>query len=248
MDYRLENLSEDDFEKLVNTLCQKILGIGVVSFSKGRDGGRDGRFTGTADNYPSKADAWTGQFIIQAKHTSDYNASCSDRAFFGIKTSIVNGEIEKIKVLRSKNEIDNYLLFTNRKETENRENAKKHIKQETGLENVDIIGKETLHGFLSQHEDIAKSFKLGRYAQPLNLTEFDIKEVITAFGKQVKTIKNINAITDQQLLGISKEKKNSKNSLSKDYYDNQIKGRSLQYFAQIDDFLQQSEDLTYSTR
>jgi hypothetical protein len=45
MDYKLENLSEDDFEKLVNILCQDILGMGTVSFTKGRDGGRDGRFT-----------------------------------------------------------------------------------------------------------------------------------------------------------------------------------------------------------
>ncbi len=120
MDYRLENLSEDDFEKLVNILCQKKLGTGTVSFSKGKDGGRDGRFKGTANSYPSDKDLWNGKFIIQAKHTTDYQASCSDNTFFGNKTSLINGEIDKIKKLKSNGEIDNYLLFTNRKETENR--------------------------------------------------------------------------------------------------------------------------------
>ena len=136
MDYRMENLSEDDFENLVNTLCQKILGTGTVSFSKGKDGGRDGRFNGTANDYPSKSKPWSGQFIIQAKHTSDYKASCSDKAFFGYKTCIVNKEVEKVQKLKANGEIDNYLLFTNRKETGSRENAVKHICNETGLKNV----------------------------------------------------------------------------------------------------------------
>ena len=39
MDYRLELLDEDTFEKLVNRICQNILGMGVVSFTPGKDGG-----------------------------------------------------------------------------------------------------------------------------------------------------------------------------------------------------------------
>ncbi len=128
MDYRLENLSEDDFEKLVNVLCEELFGMGTVSFSKGRDGGRDGRFTGTANKYPSESSKWSGKFIIQAKHTTDYQGSCSDNPFYGNQTSLINAEIKKIKVLKANNEIDNYLLFTNRKETDSREKATLHIK------------------------------------------------------------------------------------------------------------------------
>lgn len=130
MDYRLENLSDDDFEKLVNTLCQKILGTGVVDFSKGRDGGRDGRFSGTANEYPSKVEPWNGRFIIQAKHTEDYKASCSDKPFYDNESSIVNKEVIKLnKLLQEGEVIDNYLIFTNRKETESRENAVQYIKE-----------------------------------------------------------------------------------------------------------------------
>lgn len=48
MDYHLYDLHASEFENLVNSICQKILGTGVISFSDGKDGGRDGKFTGTA--------------------------------------------------------------------------------------------------------------------------------------------------------------------------------------------------------
>ncbi len=247
MDYRLENLSEDDFEKLVAMLCQKKLGMGTVSFSKGKDGGRDGRFEGKANSYPSMAEPWYGKFIIQAKHTTDYQASCSDNPFFGNKTSLINGEIEKTKELKANGEVDNYLVFTNRKETANREDAITHIKRETGLRNVEIIGKETIHNWLMQHDDIAKTFKIGKYALPLTLTEFDIKEVIIAFGKQTSVLRTIKAITDEDIIRtIPKEEKNKVNNLSLEYYENQIRRKSQLYFEDIDRFLSDFNNQEYA--
>jgi hypothetical protein len=244
MDYRLENLSSDDFEELVNQLCQSVLGMGTVRFSKGKDGGRDGRFEGTAQSYPSAAEPWQGKFIIQAKHTSSHQASCSDSAFFGQQKSLVNTEIEKVKRLCANGEVENYLLFTNRKETSSRDHAVAHIKRETGLQNVDIIGRKTLHSWLAQNDGIARRFKIGWYALPLTLTEFDIKDVITAFGNQMEAIKQIHIITEEALLvNTPKDEKNELNQLSPSYYHNQVAGRSLQYFAQIDDFLQRDDDL-----
>ena len=238
MDYRLENLSEDDFESLINMLCQKVLGNGTVSFARGKDGGRDARFEGTANCYPSEVEKWSGKFIIQAKHTTDYKASCSDNPFFGNKSSLINDEIEKVKVLKNNGEIDNYLLFTNRKETASREDIVRYIKTKTDLTKVDIIGKETIHSWLSQYDDIAKQFKIGLYALPLILTEFEIKDIIIAFGKQVSAIRNINIISDEDIISnIPKEEKNKLNNLSKEYYDNQIRRKSQQYFEDIDTFL-----------
>lgn len=244
MDFRLENLSDGDFERLVNILCQRVLGTGVVSFSKGKDGGRDGRFTGTANEYPSKQSPWVGKFIIQAKHTDNYNASCSDNPFFGNKTSTVNSEIEKVNILKSKGEIDNYLIVTNRKESEAREDAVKHIIVETGLTNVDIIGKETIHNWLLEYDDIAKQFKLGRHfrEQPLQLTDFDIKDAIIAFGKETPRIKVIQPITKYLL----KNQKNKLNNLSQHYYDAQIRHRSLEYFEAIDAFLSDPKNEGYT--
>src|SRR5690606_27840310 len=99
------------FEKLVNTICQKILGTGVISFSQGKDGGRDGVFTGTATDYPSHTQPWQGKFIIQAKHSASSVASCSDAGF----QRTIADEFIKLKKLRKSGDADCYLLFTNRK-------------------------------------------------------------------------------------------------------------------------------------
>ena len=69
MKYAYEDLSEDQFEKLVVLLCQRLLGISVQGFAKGPDGGRDAKFNGTAELHPSKAAPWVGTVIVQAKHT-----------------------------------------------------------------------------------------------------------------------------------------------------------------------------------
>jgi hypothetical protein len=234
IDYRLENLSEDDFERLVNMLCQKVLGTGVVSFAKGKDGGRDGRFEGTANTYPSEAEPWKGKFIIQAKHTSNHSASCSDRDFIDNKSSIINEEIKKVQNLKRNGEVDNYLLFTNRKETPSRENAREHIKTETRLMYVDIIGKETLISWLAQHQDIRKMFRLDRFEMPVDFYDKDIREVIVAFHGTLPRGKDVSPpILDRP--GI--EKKNEINKLEKSYYENIILDDLTRFHGKILDFL-----------
>ena len=79
--YPLHNLNDKDFEDLSALICKKILGTGTVVFSTGKDGGRDAKFTGKANNFPSEEPPWDGKFIIQAKHTTNPIASCSDSEF-----------------------------------------------------------------------------------------------------------------------------------------------------------------------
>lgn len=239
MDYRLELLSEDNFERLVNRICQKVLGTGVIVFSKGKDGGRDGKFTGTSQNFPSATVPWTGKFIIQAKHTDNPIASCSDKDF----KTIVNNEIEKAKKLKQKNEIDCYLLFTNRKYSGVKgEQLLSKIKKDTGLENVEIIGKESLNDmYIKPNRDIIKEFQLDLMHIPFDFSENEIKNIITGFHKnlpqlttsiesQVEKIKS-----DYERIGL--EDKNKKNSLSKEYYENEVLASSLQDFEKITSFL-----------
>jgi hypothetical protein len=243
MDYRLENLSEDDFERLVNVLCERILGSGVVSFSKGKDGGRDGRFEGVANKYPSESKSWRGKFIIQAKHTSDYQASCSDKPFFGNQESIINGEILKIKKLKANNEIDNYLLFTNRKETESREKAREYIKQETKIDNVDIIGKETLHNWLSQYRDIIKQFELNKFTMPFEFYDKDIKEIIIIFYNTLPKIKTLGSLVLERP---HIEHKNKINSLDSAYFENIILDDLNRYRNKILEFLENPINSEYA--
>lgn len=243
MDYRLENLSEDEFERLVNTLCQKVLGTGIVDFAKGRDGGKDGRFTGTANEYPSKTKPWSGKFIIQSKHTTNYKASCSDRPFFGNLTSTINTETEKVKKIKANGEVDNYLLFTNRKETGNRETAIEHIKNTTGLINVDIIGKDTIHRWLSQNRNIIKQFGLDKFTMPIEFYDKDIREVITIFHDTLPKIKDkMELILDRPRI----ELKNRINNLDRSYYENVIVNDLNRYRNQILDFLENPINAEYA--
>jgi hypothetical protein len=239
MDYRLDLLHEDEFENLINRICQRVLGTGVISFSKGKDSGRDGKFTGTAQNFPSAINPWAGKFVIQTKHTNNPIASCSDNDF----KTIVNNEIEKIKKLKQKNEVDCYLLFTNRKYSGVKgTQLLSKIKRDTGLENVEIIGKESLNDmYVKPNKDIIREFQLDLMHIPFDFSENEIKNIITGFHKNLhhltSTIKSqVEKIkSDYERIGI--EDKNKKNSLSKEYYENEVLAVSLQDFEKITSFL-----------
>ena len=240
MDYRLEEINDIKFEELINTICQKILGIGVITFAEGKDGGRDGKFDGTAENYPSKVDSWKGKFIIQAKHTSNPNASCSDSDF----EKLINIEIPKIKILKNEGEIDNYLIFTNRKYTGIKgERLLKKIKKETGLKNIAIIGKENINNlYLNQNRDIVKLFQLDKHHIPFDFSDEEIKDIIIEFKKQLPKISDeVKAkVSDVKydFNDIEKDIKNQKNFLSLEYYQNEILSKSLMDFDKIKYFLE----------
>jgi hypothetical protein len=63
--FPLYDLNDQEFEKLVVLICERILGSGTINFSTGADAGRDAKFTGKAQNFPSKTSPWEGKFIIK---------------------------------------------------------------------------------------------------------------------------------------------------------------------------------------
>jgi len=142
MKYPLENLTDDkEFEDLVALICEKILGTETIIFSVGKDGGKDAIFNGTANKFPSETNPWKGKIIIQAKHTQRPNASCSDSDF---KKILEYEVIPSIKKLKENNEIDYYLLFTNRKLSGIQyKKIEDLISTQTDVENI-IIGKERI--------------------------------------------------------------------------------------------------------
>ncbi|AIM39252.1 hypothetical protein KO02_23100 [Sphingobacterium sp. ML3W] len=247
MDYRLELLEDSVFEKLANRICQDLLGMGVISFAQGKDGGRDGKFHGVASCFPSTNEPWKGKFIVQAKHTSNVIASCADKDF----SSIIDLEIKKIKKLKENNELDCYVLFTNRKYSGiSGEDILKKIKKETGLENVIIIGKESLNDlYINPNKTIIKEFGLDLHHIPFDFSENEIKEIIGAFRGQLGSL-SIELIAEVEKIKfdldrIKIEEKNKKNTLSQSYFENEILAHSLQDFEKIQSFLSdvRNEDL-----
>lgn len=226
MKYPLENLTDLEFENLVALICGEILGTGTMVFSYGKDSGRDAEFNGTANDFPSKSKPWSGKIIIQAKHTRRNNASCSESDFQSIlKTSV----IPAIQKLKKKNEIDYYLLFTNRKLSGGQHPKIEDIfNTNTGIENR-VIGLEQIEFWINQYPKIAKT--LNKLFLPLNFNENDLKEIINSFSKVDKKKGDLPKIPKRDI-----EKKNEINNLSKEYFNNVIK-RNLIYLEQIREFL-----------
>lgn len=241
-DYHLHELSTQEFQALVVHICQKVLGTGTINFSEGPDGGKDGKFEGTSNQYPSAASPWNGKFIIQAKKKNNPNASCSDAEF---KTQVLDKEIPKIKKLRQNGEIDNYIIFTNRKLSAGAEQEhKKYLQDELGLSNIAIFGVEVITIWLDANPAIVKACNLNRFRDPLRMHSDDIKDVIIAFyndREQVATQFDSKYSFDY----ISLEKKNELNKLSEEYFK-YIKENSESSFNAITVFLKKPINKKYA--
>ncbi|PVX44931.1 hypothetical protein C8C85_0689 [Flavobacterium sp. 103] len=228
MKYPLENLTDTEFENLVALICSEILGIGTVIFTDGKDGGRDAKFYGKANNFPSKSKPWDGKIVIQAKHTDKINASCSDSPF---QTILKNSVIPAINKLKTDKKIEYYLLFTNRKLSGIQDAKIEDVFEEkTGIENR-LIGLETIELWLKKYPSIAKALNLNKLLLPLSFDENDLKEIINSFSKIDKKKGDLSKIPKRDI-----EKKNELNNLSNEYFSNVIK-KNLIYLDQIRDFL-----------
>lgn len=232
MKYPLHHMNEDDFEQLVVFICIHLLGEGTIPFAQGRDGGRDGKFIGKANCIPSNAKPWDGKVIIQAKHTIKENASCSDSDF----NSIINKNvIPAMKKLKASNDIEYYLLFTNRKLTGDRESAiQKQIYDETGVENI-LMAEEKIQMLLAQYPDVVKSADLNKLLLPFVFDETDLKDVILLMHEEFKNDKYEKIKSTFVFPGL--EKKNELNVLSEEYFNSVIQN-SIDDFDRIEKFLQ----------
>ena len=232
-DYRLYELSSSEFEDLVIHICHRILGMGTLNFSEGPDGGRDGKFEGVANSFPSNASPWNGKFIVQAKRNANSVASCSSADF---KTKIIDKEIPKLKKLKQNNELDNYILFTSRKlSAEAHVTHVNYVKKEIGIDNVEILGQEKICLYLTEHSDLVKICNLDRYRNPLRINADDVKQVITAFYQKRQEI-DVKDEARFSFKHVKLDEKNELNKLSEQYFK-YIQENSQSYFEQITKFL-----------
>ncbi len=246
--YRLTLMHPEDFEEMTVRIFQELLGIGIKGFATGRDGGRDGIFEGKADKYPSDKLPWKGKFVIQAKHSSVDNSSCADKDFFGNKSSVINKEVSNIKKLKNQGQLDNYIVITNRKSSADAiTKIENFIKTETSVRNVGIHGLTDVESWLKQSPRIVKEFELDKYFLPFEFYEEDIKETIVEFNEQIEKIKEKPPLTEDYFRPEIHEK-NIINNLSNEYFESQIREKSLEYFRQIDDFLKNPINQEYTEK
>lgn len=241
MKYAYEDLGEDQFENLIVCICKEIFGIGTQGFAKGPDGGRDAKFVGTAQLFPSTASPWSGTTIIQAKHVNAYNKSFSDPDFYGNKKSVLGDELPKIKKLRERGELDNYLLFSNRKLTANAESMLSGIiasECNIPITSISLQGVYGIEGFLKQFATIAESAGIDLIDSPLFVNPDDLAEVIGSFVSHL-SVKDV--IVSPPTERISLEKKNRINAMSQEYFV-ELSRRHLKDVGEVKSFLELPEN------
>lgn len=244
MKYAYEDLSEDQFEELVVFLCQDLLGIGVQGFSKGPDGGRDAKFVGTSQLYPSTAAPWVGTTIIQAKHTNGYNRHFSDPEFYspGTESSVLSHEVERVKKLRKAKQLDHYMIFSNRRLAGNAESEiRSYLSKECGIpeSSLCLCGVEQLESWLKTFPKAAERANIDPVDCPLIVSPDDLSDVVLALAKQKK--KGFPTADKPPVPRILYEDKNRINNMTVDYAD-MLRKRYLKETSQIQKFLAAPEN------
>lgn len=238
--YQYYDLDDARFENLVLAICEVLLGLGVQGFSKGADGGKDGKFVGTAKQYPSENNAWSGTIIIQAKHTTGVNKHFKDTDFYSekSKTNILAKEVAKIKKMVEKGTLNYYMLFANRSLAGGaEEEIKAYIAKNTGLDiqNIALFGNDDLDRLLRRYKDIPEME--GINLAPLNnfpiLNYNSLAEIIGYFA-DVFNVDNINE--HKEIIRTRFHEKNQLNNFREDTA-NYLAKQYMKYMSQIQQFL-----------
>lgn len=243
--YAYEDLSPEQFENLIVFLCQHLLGISVQGFSSGPDGGRDAKFIGTAELHPSTAAPWDGTVIIQAKHTNGYNKNFSESDFFSANSgnNVIGKEIPRIMKLRSKKQLDHYMLFSNRRLAGNAQSIiQSYISEQCDIPvgSIYLCGLEQLEVFLKTFPDVPSKVALDPVDSPLIVSPDELADVVQALAQQRDAISEL--VDDPPMPRVPYDEKNELNNMSTKYAKEQRKCY-LKETAQIKTFLAAPENM-----
>lgn len=220
LDYH--DLSEDQFEQLAIAICTYLFGLGVQGFSKGPDGGKDARFHGRAERFPSTAAPWDGHVIIQAKHTDLINRKFSEPDFSGeVPSSVISEELPRIQRLRKAGELDYYLLCSNRRLAGvAEEKIRKRLAEAAGIgkDAVFLCGEEKLDELLNIEPDILRWARINPFDAPPLIDPSDLARVIRALATERSRFPDAwDGVTPPPEQRISLAEKNLINGLSAEY-------------------------------
>jgi ABC-3C protein len=242
-DYRLYELNDDEFERLVVQICVRWLGAGVTPFAPGVDGGRDGKFHGTANCFPSAKEPLNGHCVLQAKHVSQPNKSCSDREF----ERLLKKEHSKIAALVKAGICDHYIVFSNRKLTGGADQKLIKVLMTLGLKSAYIVGTERLHLALDDYVDVRDSLPNRNDTAPFRFNPDDLVEVVGAFHDYAESheTSGFDSAHDFDTVKL-REEKNKVNGLTADYYQEIIINGSMPHFPRIEDFLKNPRNKSFA--
>lgn len=238
MGYAYEDLAESQFEQLVVQMSRKLLGRSVQGFSAGIDGGRDARFEGTANGFPSDQSPWSGVTIIQAKHTNAFNMRFGDAAFSGTSdSSVITEEIIRIKKLVAAKSLDNYLLFSNRHLSAlSNETILKRLADECEIktESLHLIGTERMEELFREHPNLATLAGINPLDGPLLVSSRELGDVVEKVAASLLAVSD--KIPAPPTARVTLARKNELNNMSESYSKVLLR-RYMHLLKQIHDFL-----------
>ena len=212
----------------------ELFGAGTKKFAPGKDSGRDALFEGTAQAFPDKTKPWSGITVIQAKHTSDVTASCSDKAF----ARLMKNEVPKIQALRASKELDHYVCFTNRKAPSiGVRKLELELRKLTGVPHLMLVGLEYIEGTLTNHPRVIDAAGLRLMAPGLTIYPEDLEKLIQHFDANLSLFSDADAPAEPLFLKPGLPEKNALNQLSDDYFQSMIVEDSMAHFHTIEAFL-----------
>lgn len=232
-----EDLDDSQFERVVVELARTQFGEGVQEFAAGPDGGRDAKFHGTAERFPSTTSPWQGITVIQAKHTNHLNSHFSERDFSGSGlSSVLSNEIPRIRRLFEASYLNNYYLVSNRRLSGNAgETIADRISDESGLakSSIHIVGIEMLESAVIRNPEILKYARLNPAENPLIASSYEIASVIVEFSDVLQASTPAPTTPVER---VAFTEKNRINGMS-DEMAQALEMKNLKYERQIEDFL-----------
>lgn len=245
----LDELSDEQFEDLVVELSRKVFGEGVQGFTKGRDGGRDARFVGVAERFPSAASPWSGITIIQAKHDNGLNGSFAENKFGGtIKSSVVSIEIDRLRLLKAAGDLDHYLFVANRRlPASTNTTICQRISAEVGIPigSVYLWGISDVHRLVRRYPDVVEAARIRWAEAPLMLSSEDICEVVLAIAESIEAPLSMN--DNPVVPRVPYDEKNALNAMTPEFAT-QLESRYLKYSHTIQEFLQAPQNAEVQER
>lgn len=229
--FPLHQMLWQDFEFLVRDIGFKILGASLSPFKEGADGGRDARFNGTPNAWPSETAPEQGQYILQCKHAKKADACCSHEDF----KKQMRKEEPKVKKLAADKELSHYMVFTNRaKRAEEDEAFRKKFGKIPGVTNVWLLGHESLNMYLRAYPEIWEQYEED-IRNPFRFNRDDLVEIIRDFAKFMKRPSHQSRTESLRHLGL--EEKNRINGIS-DHYFADMRRHTMPQFEHIRTFLE----------
>lgn len=221
MKYAYEDMSPTQFEDVAISLCHDLLGAGVQGFAEGPDGGRDAKFVGTANEYPSSAAPWVGTVIVQAKHTNGLNQKFTDSDFYSktaakAGSTVLGKEIPRIKRLAGAGKLDHYMLFSNRRLSgEGESEIRQRLSLECGIPEASIclVGVEQIERWFKAYPSAADRASISPKDSPLIVGPDDLADVVEALASQMTQIDLDVAPVDR----VAYADKNRRNGMTAEY-------------------------------